>query len=67
MRDASQLDKLNSAFDSRVAGAMDRLGVASKRDLDALNRKMDKILKAVASNKETAKRSSKKKVSKKKG
>jgi len=75
MRDASQLDKLNSAFDSRVAGAMNRLGVASKRDVDALNRKLDKIIKAVeetkaparpkapakaTSKKKTAKRSTKK-------
>ena len=48
VRDASKIDKLNRAFDSRVAGAMDRLGVASKRDVEALNRKMDKILMAVS-------------------
>jgi len=72
VRDASQLDKLNSAFDTRVAGAMNRLGVASKRDLEALNRKMDKVLKAVASTKApakakpkaAAKRKTKKKVAK---
>lgn len=55
VRDASQLDKLNSAFDSRVAGAMNRLGVASKKDVAALNSKIDKVLKAVASSKAPAK------------
>ncbi|MDH3339408.1 MAG: phasin family protein [Gammaproteobacteria bacterium] len=72
VRDASKLDKLNSAFDSRVAGAMSRLGVASKKDVAALNRKMDKVLKAVADAKApakakpkaTAKRRTKKKVAK---
>ncbi|MDH3352451.1 MAG: phasin family protein, partial [Gammaproteobacteria bacterium] len=81
MRDASQLDKLNSVFDSRVAGAMDRLGVASKRDVEALDRKLDKIIKAIAASqappkpkakskatgkKKTTKRSTKKKASTKK-
>lgn len=70
VRDSSKLDKLNSAFDSRVAGAMDRLGVASKRDLDKLSRKLDKVLKAVegskAPAKATAKRPARKKVAKKK-
>ena len=59
VRDASKLDKLNSAFDSRVAGAMSRLGVASKKDVAALNRKMDKVLKAVAAAKAPAKAKSK--------
>lgn len=66
VRDSSKLDKLNSAFDSRVAGAMDRLGVASKRDLDKLNRKLDKVLKAVEGSKATARRPARKKVAKKK-
>lgn len=66
VRDSSKLDKLNSAFDSRVAGAMDRLGVASKRDVDALNRKIDKILKAVAGAKAPAKKTKPKAASKRK-
>lgn len=55
VRDASQLDKLNSAFDSRVAGAMSRLGVASKKDVEALDRKIDKVLKTVTAAKTPAK------------
>lgn len=49
MRDASQLDKLNSVFDSRVASTMDRLGVPRKADIDALERKLDRVLRAVES------------------
>lgn len=68
VRDASKLEKLNSAFDTRVAGAIDRLGVARKRDIDSLNRKLNKILKAVegekAPVKAAAKRTTKKKAAK---
>jgi len=45
VRDKSNLKKLNNAFDSRVAGAMDRLHVPSKNDVDAINKKLNKILK----------------------
>ena len=45
VRDKSNLRKLNKAFDSRVAGAMDRLHVPSKNDVDAINKKLNKILK----------------------
>ena len=45
VRDKSNLKKLNSAFDSRVAGAMDRMHVPSKNDVDAINKKLNKILK----------------------
>jgi len=44
VRDKSRLDKLHSAFDSRVAGAMDRLNVPSKNDIDAINTKLNKII-----------------------
>lgn len=72
VRDASKLDKLNSAFDSRVAATMQHLGVASKKDVAALERKMDKILKAMeadaapakAKPRTTTKRKSRKKVAK---
>ena len=47
MRDRSQLKKLQSVFDSRVADTMDRLGVPSKNDIEALNTKLDKILASV--------------------
>ena len=55
VRDSSRLDKLNTAFDTRVAGAMERLGVASKKDVDALNRKINKLMKDVEATKAPAK------------
>ena len=73
VRDRSQLDKLQSAFDTRVADAMDRLNVPSKNDIDAINRKLDKIIrllneqaKPAAKKKTTRKPTAKKKVAKKK-
>ncbi len=47
MRDKSNLRKLQGAFDSRVADAMDRLNVPSKNDIDKIHAKLNKILKAV--------------------
>ena len=47
VRDRSKLTKLQSAFDKRVADAMDRMNVPSKNDIDRINRKLDKILKAI--------------------
>ena len=49
MRDKSNLRKLQGAFDERVAGAMDRLNVPSKNDIDKINTKLNKILRAVES------------------
>ncbi|MBT8102875.1 MAG: phasin family protein [Gammaproteobacteria bacterium] len=78
VRDKSNLKKLNSAFDSRVADAMDRLNVPSKNDVDAINKKLNKILKllerkpkaapkakAKATKKAAKKRVTKKRVAKK--
>ena len=45
VRDTSKLDKLHDLFDSRVADAMERLNVPTKKDIDSLNRKLNKILK----------------------
>ena len=59
MRDTTQMEKFQSVFDSRVASALDRIGVASKKDLDALNAKLDKVLKPVQK-KRTAKKTAKK-------
>jgi len=56
IRDASQLDKLYSVFDSRVGAAIERLGVPTKSDLDKLNRKLDKVLAAVDGKQTPAKR-----------
>ena len=47
VRDRSKLNKLQSAFDKRVADAMDRMNVPSKNDIDKINRKLNKILKSV--------------------
>mgnify|MGYP001816490858 CR=1 FL=1 len=44
IRDKSNLRKLESAFDTRVADAMDRLNVPSKNDMDKINRKLNKIV-----------------------
>lgn len=73
MRDGSQLEKLNSVFDTRVAATMDRLGVPSKNDIDTLNSKLDRLLTAVEKPraakskkaKTTTKRKTKKKAAKK--
>ena len=48
MRETPQMDKLQSAFDARIEAALSRLGVASKQDVDKLNRKLDRVLKAAA-------------------
>ena len=44
MRDASSMDKFQGVFDKRVADAMDRMNVPSKNDIDAINRKLNKII-----------------------
>lgn len=50
VRDRSKLNKLQSAFDKRVADAMDRMNVPSKNDIDKINRKLNKILRTIESN-----------------
>lgn len=73
VRDRSKLNKLQSAFDTRVADAMDRLNVPSKNDIDAINKKLNKIIrlldeqgKPAAKKKATRKRATKKPAAKKK-
>ena len=73
VRDRSQLSKLQSAFDTRVADAMDRLHVPSKNDIDAINKKLNKIIrlldeqgKPAAKKKATRKRATKKPATRKK-
>jgi len=72
MRETPQMERLQSIFDSRVDSALSRIGVASKHDIDELNAKLDKLLKAaakpapVSKKKAAKKKSAKKKVSKKK-
>jgi poly(hydroxyalkanoate) granule-associated protein len=74
VRHASNLDKLQSVFDTRVADAMDRLNVPSKNDIDGINKKLNKILRsldgqrkpaAAATKRKTKKKAATKKVSKK--
>ncbi|MCF4998092.1 poly(3-hydroxyalkanoate) granule-associated protein PhaI [Pseudomonas syringae] len=38
-----QLDKVEKAFDSRVAGALNRIGIPSKHDVEALSAKLDEL------------------------
>lgn len=59
MRDTPQMEKFQSVFDSRVESALDRIGVASKKDIDDLNAKLDKILKS-GPKKRAAKKAAKK-------
>jgi len=80
IRDRSRLEKLNDVFDKRVAGTMDRLKMPLKKDIDAINRKLNKILqlleeqkqkpvaaaKPVAKKKAPAKKTATRRVSKKK-
>ena len=73
VRDRSKLDKLQSAFDTRVADAMDRMNVPSKNDIDAINKKLNKIIrllgeqgKPAAKKKATRKRATKKPATRKK-
>lgn len=54
VRDRSKLVKLQSVFDKRVADAMDRLNVPSKNDIDKINKKLNKILRAIESKDEKA-------------
>ena len=62
VRGKSRLDKLQSAFDTRVADTMDRLNVPSKNDIDAINKKLNRIIKLLN---EQGKPAAKKKVAKK--
>jgi poly(hydroxyalkanoate) granule-associated protein len=60
MRGTPQMDKLQGVFDSRIDSALDRLGVASKHDVDKLNAKLDRVLKSVGAVKKPAKKAAKK-------
>lgn len=66
MRETPQMNKLQSVFDSRVDSALDRLGVASKHDLDKLNAKLDRLLKSVEKPKPARKKAASKKAPAKK-
>lgn len=38
-----QLDKIEKAFDTRVASALNRLGIPSKQDVEVLSAKLDEL------------------------
>lgn len=38
-----QLDKVQKAFDNRVASALNRIGIPSKHDVEALSAKLDEL------------------------
>ena len=38
-----QLDKIEKAFDTRVASALNRIGIPSKHDVEALSAKLDEL------------------------
>ena len=61
VRDTPQMEKLQSVFDSRVDSALDRIGVASKHDIDKLNAKLDRLLKSVKKQKGSTKKAATKK------
>jgi len=56
MRDTPQMEKLQNVFDSRVDSALNRLGVASKHDVDKLNAKLDRLLKSAEKQKSSTKK-----------
>ena len=39
----TQLERLERAFDSRVAGALNRIGIPSRRDVETLSSKLDEL------------------------
>ena len=47
VRYRSNIDKLQSVFDKRVADTMDRLNVPSKNDIGKINKKLNKILRTL--------------------
>lgn len=56
MRETPQMSKLQGVFDERVAEALDRLGVASKQQIDEMNAKLDSVLKSLDGKKPAAKK-----------
>ena len=66
MRETPQMEKIQDVFDARVAQALDRIGVASKQNIDDLNDKLDRVLKAMEKDKAPKKKAAKKKVARKK-
>ena len=53
-------NECGAALRSGIDSALDRLGVASKHDLDKLNSKLNRVLKSVGAEKKAAKKPAKK-------
>lgn len=56
MRETPQVEKIQGVFDARVADTLNRLGVARKQDIEALNDKLDRVVDSYARKKRTAKK-----------
>lgn len=54
----SSIDRIEKAFDERVANALARLNIPSKKDIDQLNRKIQSLQRELATLKSTAPKSS---------
>lgn len=54
MRETPQVEKIQGVFDARVADTLNRLGVASKQDIEALNDKLDRLVDSYARKKRSA-------------
>ena len=54
MRETPPVEKIQGVFDARVADTLNRLGVASKQDIEALNDKLDRLVGTYAKKKRTA-------------
>ena len=66
VRESSQVSRISSVFDQRVAGALKRLTVPSRADLEKLNVKLDRLIELVeGKQKVTVKKASKKKSARK--
>lgn len=71
VRESSQVTRISSVFDERVAGTLKRMAVPSKADIEVLNDKIDRLIELVeaqapkkaAAKKTTAKKAPAKKAS----
>jgi poly(hydroxyalkanoate) granule-associated protein len=49
VRETSRVDRLQGVFDGRIDDALHRLGVPTRKDVDALNAKLDQLIELVES------------------
>lgn len=60
MRETPQIEKIQGVFDARVAETLNRIGVASKQDIEALNAKLDRLVATYSAKKRAAKKTRRK-------